>query len=85
MDKSIPYNKTSYKTVGAFSQSPVPICCNERNEKMLQSIFTVEENVKIAKDVMKMTLTGDCSDITVPGQFVNLKIEGRYLRRPISV
>ncbi|MBQ1272928.1 MAG: dihydroorotate dehydrogenase electron transfer subunit [Clostridia bacterium] len=52
---------------------------------MIQSIFTVTENIPLTKDVMKMTLTGDCSDITVPGQFVNLKIEGRYLRRPISV
>ena len=52
---------------------------------MTQSIFTVTENVSLTKDVMKMTLTGDCSAITCPGQFVNLKIEGRYLRRPISV
>ena len=52
---------------------------------MIQSIFTVTENIPLTKDVMKMTLTGDCSAITCPGQFVNLKIEGRYLRRPISV
>ena len=52
---------------------------------MLQSIFTVTENIPLTKDVMKMTLTGDCSHITVPGQFVNLKLAGRYLRRPISV
>ena len=52
---------------------------------MIQTIFTVTENIPLTKDVMKMTLTGDCSHITVPGQFVNLKIEGRYLRRPISV
>ena len=38
---------------------------------MIQSIFTVTENIPLTKDVMKMTLTGDCSDITVPGQFVN--------------
>ena len=52
---------------------------------MLQSIFTVTENIPLTKDIMKMTLAGDCSHITVPGQFVNLKIEGRFLRRPISV
>ncbi|MBO5743542.1 MAG: dihydroorotate dehydrogenase electron transfer subunit, partial [Clostridia bacterium] len=52
---------------------------------MLQSIFTVEENVKIAKDVMKMTLIGDTSHITASGQFVNIKIDGLFLRRPISV
>ena len=32
-----------------------------------------------------MILTGDCSDITAPGQFVNIKIDGLFLRRPISV
>ncbi len=52
---------------------------------MLQSIFTVETNEKIAKDVMKMTLLGDTSHITASGQFVNIKIDGLFLRRPISV
>ena len=52
---------------------------------MLQSIFTIDENVKIAKDVMKMTLIGDTSHITKSGQFVNIKIDGLFLRRPISV
>lgn len=52
---------------------------------MLQSIFTVDENVNIAKDVYKMTLIGDTSDITASGQFVNIKIDGFFLRRPISV
>ncbi len=35
--------------------------------------------------VMKMTLSGDTSAITVPGQFVNIKLDGFFLRRPISV
>ncbi len=52
---------------------------------MLQSIFTVTENKPLTKDVMEMKLTGDCSHITAPGQFVNLKLQGRFLRRPISV
>ncbi len=52
---------------------------------MKQSIFKVLTNEKIAKDVFKMTLCGDCSDITKSGQFVNIKLEGFYLRRPISV
>jgi len=52
---------------------------------MKQSIFVVKENVKIAKNTMKMVLTGDTSDITKSGQFVNIKIEGLFLRRPISV
>jgi len=48
-------------------------------------MFVIESNVKIAKDVYKMILSGDTSKITAPGQFVNIKIEGQYLRRPISV
>jgi dihydroorotate dehydrogenase electron transfer subunit len=32
-----------------------------------------------------MTLVGDVSEITKPGQFVNIKLDGLFLRRPISV
>ena len=52
---------------------------------MKQSIFTVETNKKIAKDVYEMTLSGDTSSITATGQFVNIKLDGMFLRRPISV
>lgn len=52
---------------------------------MKQSIFTVDKNIEIARDVMKMTLIGDTSHITSSGQFVNIKIDGFFLRRPISV
>ena len=52
---------------------------------MKQVFYTVEENRKIAKNVYKLRLYGDNSAITAPGQFVNLKIEGCYLRRPLSV
>lgn len=52
---------------------------------MKQGIFHVITNEPIAKDVYKMVLLGDTSAITAPGQFVNIKIEGLYLRRPISV
>ena len=52
---------------------------------MKQTVFTVESNEKIAKDVYLMVLSGDTSDITASGQFVNIKLEGFYLRRPISV
>lgn len=47
--------------------------------------YTIEENKKIAKDVYKMILSGNTSYITAPGQFINIEIEGLYLRRPISV
>ena len=52
---------------------------------MTQTIFTVKSNVKIARDTYKMVLTGDTADITRPGQFVNIRLEGKFLRRPISV
>lgn len=52
---------------------------------MKQEIFTVKENVRIAKDVMKMVLAGNTDEITAPGQFVNIKVDGFFLRRPISV
>ncbi len=52
---------------------------------MKQGIFEITENKKLTENVFKMTLKGDTSDITKPGQFVNIKLEGMYLRRPISV
>ncbi len=50
-----------------------------------KNIYTVTENKKIAKDVFYMVLEGDTSFITAPGQFINIQIEGFYLRRPISI
>ena len=48
--------------------------------------FIVTENERIARDVWRMQLsTVNCQLSTVPGQFVNLAIDGCYLRRPISV
>ena len=52
---------------------------------MNQTIFTVTRNERIANAVYRMTLCGDTSSITAPGQFVNVKLDGFYLRRPISV
>ena len=52
---------------------------------MKQGLFEIIENKPIAKSVMKMVLRGDCSEITRPGQFINIKLDGFYLRRPISV
>lgn len=50
-----------------------------------KSKYKILENTKIAKDVFKMILEGDTTYITRPGQFINIEIEGFYLRRPISV
>lgn len=52
---------------------------------MKREIFMIEANKKIAKDVYEMTLFGDTSEISAPGQFVNILIDGLFLRRPISI
>ena len=52
---------------------------------MKQVFYTVAANRPLTADVWEMALTGDTSAITAPGQFINIKLEGLYLRRPISV
>ncbi len=50
-----------------------------------KGLYKVKSNNKIAKDVYEMVLEGDTKYITKPGQFINIKIDGLYLRRPISI
>lgn len=52
---------------------------------MKQGLFKIIDNIALTDSVYKMTLQGDTSAITAPGQFVNIKLDGLYLRRPISV
>ena len=52
---------------------------------MKQSIFEILSNQSLTDTVYKMTLRGDTSAITAPGQFVNIQLAGKFLRRPISV
>ena len=52
---------------------------------MKQSTFKILSNKALTSSVHEMTLSGDCSAITAPGQFVNISLPGLYLRRPISV
>ena len=52
---------------------------------MKQSIFEVLSNTPLTENVYKMVLSGDTSAITAPGQFVNIQLDGLFLRRPISV
>lgn len=52
---------------------------------MKQSIFTIIKNEPLSSTVCRMVLTGDTSAITKAGQFINIKIDGFFLRRPISV
>ena len=52
---------------------------------MKEREFKILENRPLAKDVYLLKLDGDCSAIHRPGQFVEVEIPGKYLRRPISV
>ncbi len=51
----------------------------------IQGIYTIKSNCALTADVFKMVLEGDTSAITASGQFINIQLEGRFLRRPISV
>lgn len=52
---------------------------------MQEVVLHIESNVALTDSVYKMVLVGDVSAITAPGQFVDVKLDGFYLRRPISV
>ena len=67
---------------------PAAFCCNlpfPGSFAMRQGFFTITENRKLADATFLMRLEGDTEAITAPGQFVNIKLDGFYLRRPISV
>ena len=51
---------------------------------MKQLTFEIKSNEQIAKNVYRMQLAGDPAGI-LPGQFVNIRVAGQFLRRPISV
>ena len=52
---------------------------------MKQGLFRIIENKHLTDTVMQMRLAGDTSAITASGQFVNVLLSGKFLRRPISV
>ena len=52
---------------------------------MKEVMYTVESNVALTDSVYRMVMSGDTSAITGAGQFVNIKLDGQYLRRPISI
>ena len=52
---------------------------------MKQSLFEITENLQLTENIFRMKLKGDVSAVTAPGQFVDIRIEDYYLRRPISV
>ncbi|MBR3149722.1 MAG: dihydroorotate dehydrogenase electron transfer subunit [Eubacterium sp.] len=48
-------------------------------------MYKILLNQKLTHDVYKMVLEGDTSAIKAPGQFINIKLDGLFLRRPISI
>ena len=52
---------------------------------MKQNRYTITANRPLVPNVYRMDLAGDTSPITAPGQFINLALDGLFLRRPISV
>ncbi len=52
---------------------------------MKEVTYTITENAPIVPGVFRLVLTGDASAISAPGQFLDLRLPGFYLRRPISV
>ena len=47
--------------------------------------MTIKENIALTPTTYRMKLAGDVSAVTAPGQFINIRLEGHFLRRPISV
>ena len=52
---------------------------------MKQGVFEILENAPLTRDVYRMILGGDAGAVTAPGQFVNIRLDGLFLRRPLSV
>lgn len=52
---------------------------------MKQNVYTILSNICVARDTYEMILEGDTSQISAPGQFINIRVEGFFLRRPISI
>ena len=55
------------------------------HKAMKQGFFTITDNKPLTSNVMRMRLSGDVSAINAPGQFINIKLDELFLRRPISV
>ena len=52
---------------------------------MKEVLLNISENRPLTNCIFYMKLSGDVSDITSPGQFINIRVNGLFLRRPISV
>lgn len=52
---------------------------------MYQGLYEIKSNKKLTENVFEMVICGDTSSIKASGQFINIKLDGFYLRRPISI
>lgn len=52
---------------------------------MKEVFFEIETNRRLAPGVFELTLRGDASSVRQPGQFAEVAVPGKFLRRPISV
>ena len=57
----------------------------EGGHALIEVTYTIAENALIASGVYRLKLEGDTSAITAPGQFLDLRLPGFFLRRPISI
>ena len=58
---------------------------NRGDTDMKQGIFTITENTALTPTTYRMRLEGDTGAVTAPGQFIDIRLDGHFLRRPISV
>ena len=52
---------------------------------MIQDLYSIHYNRPLTEDVWEMRICGDIHEITAPGQFLNIRLNGHFLRRPISI
>ena len=52
---------------------------------MTQGLYRVEYNRQLIPGVWELCLSGDTAAVTAPGQFCNIRLEGFFLRRPLSI
>lgn len=55
------------------------------NMRDIRKTFVIEENRQVSPRTRFIRLRGDVDALGAPGQFVNISIPGKYLRRPVSV
>ena len=56
-----------------------------RGKHMKQGIYTIIDTSPLTDDIVSITMAGDTSAMTAPGQFINIQLDGFFLRRPVSV